>query len=83
MVEKDTFVEEEEFDILRFIQILLIHKWKFLIIFSVVFVIAALYGIKQPKFYSVDYEVFYNESIKEFVVESDVPVIKTKFEKAF
>lgn len=83
MVEKDKSVEEAEFDILRFIQILLIHKWKFLTIFIIVFIIAALYGIKQPKFYSVDYEVFYNESIKEFVVESDVPVIKNKFEKAF
>lgn len=70
-------------DILRFFQILLIHKWKFLLIFFSILSLIVFYGLNKPKYYSSTYEVFYNESIKEFVIESEVPVIKTTFDKSF
>lgn len=74
---------EGQFDIMRILQILLIHKWKFLAIVLFVLVIAFIYAVRQPKYFVSKYEVFYNESIKEFVVESNVPVIKSDFDKNF
>jgi len=76
-------MQEGSFDIMRYLQILFIHKWKFLIIASLVTLIALVYALNQPKFYVSEYEVFYNESIKNFVVESNVPVIKSDFDKSF
>jgi len=75
--------QEGSFDIMRYLQILYIHKWKFLIITLLVTIIALIYALNQPKFYVAEYEVFYNESIKNFVVESNVPVIKSEFDKTF
>lgn len=75
--------QEGSFDIMRYLQILFIHKWKFLAIAGLVTIIALIYALNQPKFYVSEYEVFYNESIKNFVVESNVPVIKSDFDKSF
>ena len=75
--------QEGSFDIMRYLQILYIHKFKFLIVAGVVFIIALIYALNQPKYYSAEYEVFYNESIKNFVIESNVPVIKSDFDKTF
>lgn len=75
--------QEGSFDIMRYLQILYIHKFKFLIVAGVVFLIALIYALNQPKYYSAEYEVFYNESIKNFVIESNVPVIKSDFDKTF
>lgn len=74
---------EGHFDILRVLQILLIHKWKFLAIVLFVLAVAVIYAFSQPEYFETKYEIFYNESIKEFVVESNVPVIKSDFDKNF
>lgn len=76
-------MQEGSFDIMRYLQVLYIHKWKFLAIALLVTIIALIYALNQPKFYVSEYEVFYNESIKNFVVESNVPVIKSDFDKNF
>jgi len=76
-------MQEGSFDIMRYAQILFIHKWKFVAIAGLVTLIALIYALNQPKFYVAEYEVFYNESIKNFVVESNVPVIKSEFDKSF
>lgn len=75
--------KEVTIDLFRLLQILVSHKWKFLLFFLIALSLSAFYGLKQPKYYSSVYEVFYNESIKEFVIESNVPVIKLTFDKAF
>lgn len=75
--------QEGSFDIMRYLQILLIHKWKFLFIALILSALAVAYALRMPKYYKAEYEIFYNESIKEFVVESNVPVIKSNFDKNF
>ncbi len=76
-------MQEGAFDIMRYLQILLIHKWKFLFIALILSALAVAYALRMPKYYKAEYEIFYNESIKEFVVESNVPVIKSNFDKNF
>lgn len=76
-------MQEGSFDIMRYLQVLYIHKWKFIAIALLITIIALIYALNQPKFYVAEYEVFYNESIKNFVIESNVPVIKSDFDKSF
>jgi polysaccharide biosynthesis transport protein len=75
--------QEEAFDYMRFIQILIIHKWKFLIVFVLVFVGAVFYAWKQPTVFISKYEVFYNETINKFALESNVPVLKSDFDENY
>jgi Mrp family chromosome partitioning ATPase/uncharacterized protein involved in exopolysaccharide biosynthesis len=74
---------EGSFDLVRFSQILYIHKWLFLAGLLLCLLLAFIYAMNQPKVYVSKCEVFYNESLKEFVVESNVPVIKSAFDKDY
>lgn len=71
------------FDLLRFLEVLMIHKISFISIFFVTFMLTVLYLVSRPSEYSVTVEVFYNESIKEFVIESNVPALKSEFDKNY
>jgi capsular exopolysaccharide synthesis family protein len=74
---------EGAFDVMRFLQILYLHKWLFLAGLLFCILISFFYALNQPKVYISKCEVFYNESLKEFVVESNVPVIKSDFDKDY
>nr|WP_321522402.1 AAA family ATPase [uncultured Macellibacteroides sp.] len=69
--------------LMRYLQVLFIHKWIFVSVFVVVFAGIVLFALKQPKVYNAQYEVFYNETIREYMDESDVPVVKSDFDKNF
>ena len=69
--------------LMRYLQVLFIHKWIFVSVFVVVFAGVVLFALKQPKVYNAQYEVFYNETIREYMDESDVPVVKSDFDKNF
>lgn len=69
--------------ILRYFQILIINKWLFLAVLLFVVSISVFYALRQPKLYESEYEIFYNESIREFIADSDVPTIKSDFDKNF
>lgn len=75
--------EEGLFLLMRYLQVLFIHKWIFFSVFLVVFSGVVLYAFRQPKVYKAQYEVFYNETIREYMDESDVPVVKSDFDKNF
>ncbi len=75
--------QEDTFDIGRFLHVLYIHKWKFIIILLLVMILAYLYAVRQPVFYQSKYEVFYSETAKEYVSKSEVPVIKPEFDRTF
>lgn len=74
---------EGTFDIMRFLEILVIHRWLFLGVMSAGILLAIFFALQQPKYYESKCEIFYNESLKEFVVESNVPVIKSDFDKEY
>jgi capsular exopolysaccharide synthesis family protein len=67
----------------RFFKILSIHKWLFTSVFAVVVLLLILYGLKQPTVYQSEYEVFYNETMREFVDEANVPFVKSDFDKNY
>lgn len=69
--------------IVRYLQVLLIHKWVFLCGFVLVFMAVVVFAVKQPKVYKSDYEVFYNETVHEYMSEKNVPVVKSDFDKNF
>ncbi len=69
--------------IVRYLQVLLIHKWVFLCGFVLVFMAVVVFAVKQPKMYKSDYEVFYNETVHEYMSEKNVPVVKSDFDKNF
>jgi len=75
--------DQDSIDILRYFQVLCIHKWICASIFLVILSLITYYFYIQPKFYTSEFEIFHNESIKEFIIESDVPVIKSNFDKIF
>ncbi|MEI6748936.1 MAG: AAA family ATPase [Bacteroidota bacterium] len=74
---------EGTFDILRFLQVIYLHKWLFLSGVALCVLLALIFALNQPKKYITKCEVFYNESLKEFVVESNVPLIKSDFDKDY
>ncbi len=74
--------QEKSFDIIRFLQILFIHKWKFLIIFSFVYCISIFYILSQPKYYVSEYNIYYNET-KEISTIETVETLKTNFDPNF
>lgn len=69
--------------IIRYLQVLVIHKWIFLFIFALIFTCIIIFAFKQPKEYKSEYEVFYNETVHEYMSEKDVPVVKSDFDKNF
>lgn len=69
--------------IYRFFKVLMIHKWLFTFVFLFVLLILILYGLKQPKVYQCEYEIFYNETMREFVDEANVPFVKSDFDKNY
>ncbi len=69
--------------ITRFFRLLFIHKWLFLTVVAIVIAVIILYARQLPRYYQSDYEVFYNETMREFVDESKVPYIRTDFDKNF
>ncbi len=83
---KETKSEEDSlmkfFSVKRFLEVLFIYKWLFLIIVSLFLVGSIVFCLYQPKYYQSDYEVFYNESVKE-IVESSIKLTKTSFDKDF
>lgn len=69
--------------IVRYLQVLFIHKWVFLCGFVLVFAAVLAFALKQPKLYKSEYEVFYNETVHEYMSEKNVPVVKSDFDKNF
>jgi len=69
--------------ITRFFKVLSIHKWLFASVFVVVILMMILYGLKQPTVYQSEYEVFYNETMREFVDDANVPIVKSDFDKNY
>ncbi|MDD3079953.1 MAG: AAA family ATPase [Paludibacter sp.] len=68
----------------RFLKVLTIHKWLFLTIFLIVILLVMLYALRQPVSYQSNYEVFYNENIREFVDDNtNSPVVKSDFDKNY
>ncbi len=69
--------------VVRYLNVFWLHKWAFLFIFLLTFSAVILYRYRQQDFFVCEYEIFYNESAKEIVSDSDVPVIKSTFDKVF
>jgi len=67
----------------RFFKVLTIHKWLFTSVSAVVIILFILYGLRQPTIYQSEYEVFYNETMREFVDEANVPYVKSDFDKNY
>lgn len=67
----------------RFFKVLDLHKWLFITIQLIITLIIVSYGLKQPTIYQSEYEVFYNETIREFVDDKNVPYIKSDFDKNY
>jgi Mrp family chromosome partitioning ATPase/capsular polysaccharide biosynthesis protein len=67
----------------RFFRIVLIHKWIFLSVFVAILLLVLLYALKQPKVYQSNYEVFYNETMREYMSLDDAPVVKSDFDKNY
>lgn len=67
----------------RFFRILLIHKWLFISILAFVVLLVLFFGMRQPKQYMSNYEVFYNETMREYLNTDNAPVIKSDFDKNY
>jgi len=67
----------------RFFRIALIHKWLFLSVFILILILVLLYALKQPKVYQSNYEVFYNETMREYMTMDNAPVVKSDFDKNY
>ncbi len=67
----------------RFFRIALIHKWLFLSVFVTILLLVLIYALKQPKVYQSNYEVFYNETMREYMSLDNSPVVKSDFDKNY
>ena len=69
----------------RFFKILFMHKWLFTSIFIIVFLLVIIYAFLQPRLYVSNYEVFYNETLHEYVGanENTSSVVKSDFDKNY
>lgn len=67
----------------RFFKVLLLHKWLFLSVFIVVVTIVLFYAIRQPRVFQSNYEVFYNETMREYVNIDRAPIVKSDFDKNY
>jgi Mrp family chromosome partitioning ATPase/uncharacterized protein involved in exopolysaccharide biosynthesis len=71
------------FDYIRFLQILIIQKWLFLSVFTLIVVISVLYALRQPVSFQAKFDVFYSESVNRFVTESNLALMRTDFDKDY
>lgn len=67
----------------RFFKIILLHKWIFLTVLLLVFVLVMFYALRQPRIYQANHEVFYNETMREYVNTENTPVVKSDFDKNY
>ena len=67
----------------RFFKIITIHKWLFLVVLVILTIAMVIYGLRQPTVYRSEYEVFYNETMRQFVDESTTTVVKSDFDKNY
>ena len=67
----------------RFLKIVLIHKWLFAAVFAFVMLLVLIYALKQPKMYQSNYEVFYNETMREYMSMDNAPIVKSDFDKNY
>lgn len=67
----------------RFFKVLLLHKWLFLIVFLLVAALVLVYAIRQPRIFQSNYEVFYNETMREYVNLERAPIVKSDFDKNY
>lgn len=67
----------------RFFKIIQLHKWLFLSVFFIVLALVLLYAFNQPRIYQSNYEVFYNETMREYVNLDRAPVVKSDFDKNY
>lgn len=75
--------QEQKNIFMRFFRITLIHKWLFITVFFFVLLLVLLYALKQPKVYQSNYEVFYNETMREYMSLDNAPVVKSDFDKNY
>jgi capsular exopolysaccharide synthesis family protein len=69
--------------IYRFFRILFLHKWLFLIVMVFIASLVLIYALQQPKIFRANHEVFYNETMREYVSLENSPVIKSDFDKNY
>jgi len=69
----------------RFFKILLMHKWLFITILIIVASLVIIYASLQPRMYVSNYEVFYNETMREYVSGNDntSSMVKSDFDKNY
>lgn len=67
----------------RFFKVLMLHKWLFLLIFFIVAALVLIYGFRQPQIFQSNYEVFYNETMREYVNLDNAPTVKSDFDKNY
>jgi capsular exopolysaccharide synthesis family protein len=69
----------------RFFKVILMHKWLFLTIMIIVASLVIIYASLQPRMYVSNYEVFYNETMREYVgaAENASSVVKSDFDKNY
>ncbi|MFZ5942020.1 MAG: GumC family protein [Bacteroidota bacterium] len=81
--EHSAAVRDDEIDFRRLFFILMIHKWKFLVILILTMLVTYLYYRRQENYYESDFEVFYNETSRQFINSSGVPAVTPEFDKYF
>jgi len=74
---------DDTIDVIRYVNVLIIHKWKFFILLSLVLLLILVYGFKQEAFYRSSFEIYYSEAAQQFVEASDVPVVRPSFDKHY
>ena len=71
------------FFFVRFFKILGVHRLMFGIVFLLTAALVIFYYLQQPQFYRANYDVFYNETMREFVDDSRVPYVQSDFDKNY
>lgn len=67
----------------RFFKVIAIHKWLFIISSLLVIALVILYALRQPNSYQSNYEIFYNENVRQIIDNSNETVIKSDFDKNY
>lgn len=75
--------QNDTFDFFRYFEIVMLHKWIFTVILLLCILASGVIFIRSPKNYIASFSVYYDQSVKEYVVESNVPVIKSDFDKNY
>lgn len=74
---------DDTFNIKRYLHILVIHRWKLLILLFLVLTLSFVYASNQQEYFQASYEIYYSESAQQFVEDSDVPVLKSYFDSNY